>query len=195
MQFNFSRIIMTLLKLTPVTEIQIKFGQSCKDDGWILFILSDGGLAGRVGTQRGREKGPSLCCAWTLQSVSCWEKPHGAVSGVTSTGCAQISGTRTILLSSNDPEGEDICNYFAHFPSEGRAHCLQIWAYGRWQKKVSFLLNVGKVFTEDLLNIYGDRYLLSQCVYTAHNSFHNGAVYMLSLLNSGGGKLSLTEVK
>lgn len=114
-QFNFSRIIMTLLKLTPVTEIQIKFGQSCKDDSWILFILSDGGLAGRVGTQRGREKGSSLCCAWTLLSVSCWEKPHRAVSGVTSTGCAQISGTRTILLSSNDPEGEDIYNYLPTF--------------------------------------------------------------------------------
>lgn len=54
---------MTLLKLTPVSEIQIKFGQSCKDDGWILFILSDGGLAGRVGTQRGREKGSSLSAA------------------------------------------------------------------------------------------------------------------------------------
>lgn len=54
---------MTLFKMTPVTEIQIKFGQCCKDDGWILFILSDGGLAGQVGTQRGREKGSSLCCA------------------------------------------------------------------------------------------------------------------------------------
>lgn len=67
MQFNFSRIIMTLLKLTPVTEIQIKFGQSCKDDGWILFILSDGGLAGRVAHREG-ERGPQsvLCLNLTV---------------------------------------------------------------------------------------------------------------------------------
>lgn len=34
---------MISFRLKPVAKIQIKLGQCCQDDGWILFILSNGG--------------------------------------------------------------------------------------------------------------------------------------------------------
>lgn len=169
-QFNFSRTIIILFRLTPVTKVQIKFGQCCKDDGWILFILSNGGLVGWVGTQwEWRAQVTLMRCSGTLVAVSCWERPYWPMQ---SCGWGSTHRYQKNLTASDDPVGEDI----HPLPlSIWRKHSLSEDLSISEGKKVTFLINVGKMFTEYVLTIYCDRHLLS--VFTTSMLWSLGPVW------------------
>lgn len=124
-QLNFSRTTMISFRLMPVAKIQIKLGQCCQDDGWILFILSNGGSAGWAGT-RVRQKGAGHTSVLLLNPSGCQLLREARWPMRSWRGWGASTDTKNLIASDVPEGGMFIPPPPSPFLPEGSTHCLKI---------------------------------------------------------------------